>query len=240
MRRPPPPWTPTRRHRRSRGGRPASSTRGCGARCSTARRWPRSPRATSCAARRSSSPTDGATPGISTAARRAGAPAEEPQSGVTRLDCGGYPGFFVVWADFQQVRRSLYLYIGTCLLLVRRHGVWSKGRHGVWSCKTPLNHRFLWKTSARRSRPAAVIGAGAERPQEPRTLGDVGGRGSPAAVAPYRASCPGSVGSANPIGFASINATTLKILMASTMPGFSCAWPTVFPWSSTTGRKRFG
>ena len=61
-----------------------------------------------------------------------------------------------------------------------------------------------------------------------------------AAVAPYWASCPGSVGSANPIGFASINATTLKILMASTMPGFSCAWPTVFPWSSTTGRKRFG
>ena len=46
-----PPWTPTRRHRRSRGGRPASSTRGCGARCSTARRRPPSPRATSCAAR---------------------------------------------------------------------------------------------------------------------------------------------------------------------------------------------
>ena len=61
--RPPPPWTQTRRHRRSRGGRPASSTRGCGARCSTARRWPRSPRATSCAARQSASPTDGAIPG---------------------------------------------------------------------------------------------------------------------------------------------------------------------------------
>ena len=42
---------------------PASSTRGCGARRSTARRWPLSPRATSCAARQSASPTDGATPG---------------------------------------------------------------------------------------------------------------------------------------------------------------------------------
>ena len=28
---------------------------------------------------------------------------------MTRLDCGGYPGFFVVRADFQQRRRSLYL-----------------------------------------------------------------------------------------------------------------------------------
>ena len=28
---------------------------------------------------------------------------------LTRLYCGGYPGFFVVRADFQQRRRSLYL-----------------------------------------------------------------------------------------------------------------------------------
>ena len=63
-RRPSPPtsWPPTRTNRRSRGGRPASSTR-AGAPCSKARRWPTCPRATSCAARRSSSPTDGATPG---------------------------------------------------------------------------------------------------------------------------------------------------------------------------------
>ena len=45
-----------------RDGRPASSTR-AGAPCSKASRWPTCPRAISCAARRSSSPTDGATPG---------------------------------------------------------------------------------------------------------------------------------------------------------------------------------
>ena len=60
--RPPTSWPPTRTNRRSRGGRPASSTR-AGAPCSKARRWPTCPRATSCAARRSSSPTDAATPG---------------------------------------------------------------------------------------------------------------------------------------------------------------------------------
>ena len=48
--------------RRSRDGHPASSTR-VGAPCSKARRWPPCPRATSCAARRSSSPTAAATPG---------------------------------------------------------------------------------------------------------------------------------------------------------------------------------
>ena len=59
------------------------------------------------------------------------------------------------------------------VVLDRRMRVFCRG---VRPLKTPLNHRFLWKTSARRSRPAAVIGAGAERPQEPRTLGDVGKR----------------------------------------------------------------
>ena len=49
--------SPTRTNRRSRGGRPASSTR-AGAPCSKARTWPTFPQATSCAARRSSSPTD--------------------------------------------------------------------------------------------------------------------------------------------------------------------------------------
>ena len=44
-------WPQTRTNRRSRDGRPASSTRG-GALYSKARRWPTSTRATSCAARR--------------------------------------------------------------------------------------------------------------------------------------------------------------------------------------------
>ena len=54
--------SPTRTNRRSLGGRPASSTR-AGALYSKARRWPTFPRATSCPARPSSSPTDGAIPG---------------------------------------------------------------------------------------------------------------------------------------------------------------------------------
>ena len=51
---------------------------------------------------------------------------------------------------------------------------------------------------------------------------------------------PSDAGSANPIGFASINATTCLMPMATTMPGFSSTRATGFSWSSTTGWKSFG
>ena len=45
--------------------------------------------------------------------RRAGAKRRTAQP-LTRPDCGGYPSFSVVRPDFQQARRSLYLYVATC------------------------------------------------------------------------------------------------------------------------------
>ena len=108
--------------------------------------------------------------GRSAVARIAASPSALSGQPLTRPDCGGYPSFFVDRADFQQAGRSLYLYVGTCLLLVRTCGVWSKESAptcgvwskrtcGVWSCKTPRNHRILWKSHIE----------GVERPQEPRT-----------------------------------------------------------------------
>ena len=60
--RPTMPWNQTRGNRPSRVGSPDSSTV-AGAPCSRASELPNSPTATSCAERRSSSPTEGATPG---------------------------------------------------------------------------------------------------------------------------------------------------------------------------------
>ena len=95
--------------------------------------------------------------------RRAGAQRRTAQP-LTRLDCGGYPGFFL-WSGLisNNEGEACTWYVGTCLLLVRTCGVWSKesattcgvwskGTCGVWSCKTHQNHRILWKSRLRRSR----------------------------------------------------------------------------------------
>ena len=70
----------------------------------------------------------------------------------------------------EATRRSLYLYVVTCLLLVRSHG--------VWSCKTPLNHRFCGKhrPGVRAQRPSSVPALSGPRSRERRATG---GKGQP-------------------------------------------------------------
>ena len=54
----------------------------------------------------------------------------------------------------------------------RRRAVPSPHRVTCLVVQNSTKSHILWKTSARRSRPVAVIGAGAERPQEPPLCAD--------------------------------------------------------------------